>query len=911
MLVVAWAREKVARPAGESAPLEGRPDAEVSTDWRLPLWGEIAVVVGMCLIGLLFRIYRLDYLLWGMHGDEGEAATNAFSILKGEPISPFTTGWYAQPNVYYWAIAIGMKIFGQSIFGLRMSPVFFGMLALPFFYLLVRQMFGVRAAVLALGLFVGNAIFLQYSRMQFSNVTTPVFWVIGFYFLMRGLQSRRVLDFALSAFTAFFGLYFYNGARLIPFLVTGLFIYMAVTQRRFLKYYWRHLVVFAVAAFLVSAPFLGYYLDHQEEMNNRSQGMVIFNNMQIMQGQYGPPQPFVLPGGQVVPLPPEAYYLWRQLTTTLSIFTYQGSRPGDSIYGFTGEPIVTPIESALLVLGIAYAAWRWRDARFALLSIWFWGTVIAGGVLTTDAPYTPRIVGMIPTLPIFVMLPANKIIAEGVALWRSLPWAGKKVMFARLKLPDAWVQIALVCAIAIGLGYWNINNYFGKYLPNRWHYESGAATIGQTMLLQDRGPAYKFYEIGEYRALTLNNGTSRFMLMAYDIDGRDLTNLGDNLPFWDSKGKDVTFIFNNNMTSHLATVRAYYPEGDLENYGVYNTPQAFIYYTIPKEKIAAKQVTNLTYSSPDGEVKLSAKTPGIGTQYSPPPPGVSYPVVARWSGGLFAHEYAIYELRLQAPEGSSLKIDGREVLKAEGQAAVEGAVILARGLHRFNLEAKMSDSLERVSLEWRSGDPGATSKKWTTPSGVYLWDGPMGALLGEVYPFQADAVTGGLNVPLVGDDDSGAMSRRLDNALDWRDVGGFGDPTGRDWLSRTPITVRWTGSFVAGQTGDYSFSTFSNGDSGVWIDGQPVVLNTGEAARPANMATANPITLEAGLHTIEVRYNWENLDGALIVYMTPPGGQERIVMNGTMFGESSGVWLPGEVPDPPPSVVPMSLDGKE
>jgi 4-amino-4-deoxy-L-arabinose transferase-like glycosyltransferase len=897
LLLVAWARADATPPLQASPPDDSR-DAETATDWWVPRWVEAAFVVVICALALAFRLYNLDYLQWGIHGDEGEAATNAFDILDGNLVSPFTTGWYAQPNVYYWSIAAGLKVFGSSVFGLRMSTVVYSMLALPFFYLLVRRMFGVRAAFLATGMFASSVIYLHYSRVQFSNITTPVFWVIGFYFLFRGLQTRRMLDFALSAITSFFSFYFYNGSRILPFMLAAFFLYMVIFQRGFLRRYFRHLILFGVATYLVVAPFIGYYLDHQEEMNARTREKLIFSNPDIMQSIYGAPAPVMLPAGIEITPSTEVHYLWGQLNHTLSMFTYRATQ--SSIFGFTGEPIINFVESALLVLGVAMAAWRWRDARFALLLIWFWAPLVSGGVLTIEAPYSDRVVGMFPTIAIFVALTANKVIAEGVALWRGLRTARQQA--PRFRLAGAGVQIALVAAIIVGLGVWNLTSYFGRYLPNRWQREDSAQTLGQTLLVQEKGTAYKFYEIGEYRSLNFNNGTTRFVRMASHIDGRDLTNLGDNLPFWDSDGKDVIFIMNNTMLAQLAAIRAYYPEGTLQPYSIYNNPQAFLYYTIPKEQIAAKQVATVTYGATGSTQEMSAKVPGIGTEFSPSPPKGAYPVSARWSGGLFTPAYMTYTLKLEAPEHSTLVIDDRPVLTVMGAPAFETDVFMARGLHSFALSTTLANAAQYVSLQWRAGD-----EPWSTPTDTYLWDGPMGTLRGELYPYQADAVAGGLQVPLGGQSGADPVSRRLDSALDWRDVGGSGDPTGRDWLSHDALTARWRGTFIAPQEGEYIFDTFSNGDSGVWIDGQPVVLNTGEAARPAAKANG-AVELSAGQHSFEARYNWANMDGALVVYVTMPGSQEAVVVNGSMFTESSGVWLPGEVPDPPASNV--SLAGR-
>src|SRR5205814_9624682 len=123
----------------------------------------------------------------------------------------------------------------------------------------------------------------------------------------------------------------------------------------------------------------------------------------------------------------------------------------------------------------------------------------------------------------------------------------------------------------------------------------------------------------------------------------------------------------------------------------------------------------------------------------------------------------------------------------------------------------------------------------------------MVGLLGQIYQYQPDAVTGGLDVKpgTIGASPVPPLSRRIDNAFDWRDVIGASDPTGLDSLNKAPFTARWHGTFIAPKSGTYVFGTFSNGDSGVWIDKQTAVLNVGEPARPAQLVSGNGIELSA------------------------------------------------------------------
>lgn len=171
--------------------------------------------------------------------------------------------------------------------------------------------------------------------------------------------------------------------------------------------------------------------------------------------------------------------------------------------------------------------------------------------------------------------------------------------------------------------------------------------------------------------------------------------------------------------------------------------------------------------------------------------------------------------------------------------------------------------------------------------------------MSEVYPYQAEAVTSGLSF------DPGAVSppvsRRLDSILSWHGAQG-----NTDSISDIPFTARWRGKFVAASAGNYLFEAFNTNDCAIWLDGRQVALNTGLEPR-APKPLGSELYLAKGEHDIEIRYNWTNGWSIMDVLVTPPDG-ERVVANGSMFRPVTGVWLPGEVPDPAPATV--TLDRK-
>ena len=245
-----------------------------------------------------------------MHGDEGEAGMDALNILAGHWVSPFQTGWFGQSNFYYWALAITMGVFGTGLGGLRMFVALAGSLMILPFYPLVRQWFGVRVAIIAAVLLAVSDVAIHFSRQEFSNISTPLFLVTGFFFFFRGLRDRRLLNFGLAGYALSLTMYFYLGGRLTLILagafIAYLFVLMPLTRLPALYRGWREhqpespapgrlaaggaghagqraaiqhqLIVFALACVCFVTPWLGYFVDHQELWNERVNEKLIFNN---------------------------------------------------------------------------------------------------------------------------------------------------------------------------------------------------------------------------------------------------------------------------------------------------------------------------------------------------------------------------------------------------------------------------------------------------------------------------------------------------------------------------------------------------------------------------------------------------------------------------------------------------------
>lgn len=914
LLVAAFAGERPRLPR----PTRPTPkDIEDRTDLRISLRTEILLLLAIFALALGLRLYRLGDWTTGMHGDEGEAGMEALAILEGARVSPFRTGWFAQPNVYYWAIALTMKVFGTSLFGLRLFSVIAGMLMFPFFYALVRLWFGRRTALFASVFLAISDVTIHFTRIQLSNITTPVSLVVGFWFLFRGLRSLRPLDFVWSGYGFMLGLYFYNGARLTPVLVAAVLIYLfllmpalrvpgaakerrtldprlgraralrdaALGEARSVKRYAPPLLAFTIASVCLASPFAAYFLENRKEMSARVQEKVIFDpsNHVRMVEQHGarhdplflrihrpgskgvfPELPFTLgyePGGiRVADDGFWPYALWRQTTTTLSMLTYRGD--ASSIYTFTEEPVAKPIEAALIILGLAWAAWRWRDERMGVLSLWFWSAIFAGGVLTIDAPYPPRLVGILPCMAIFAALPLSKLSAEAVRILagKRRPSGARRLRWRSATVTSGGAVLGLLAFLTAQ----NIRDYYLRYLkPLPFTAVTGQAVFVRQMrraAASEGRPEPLFYNLGAHD-IYWGYGTNRFL--NHGTSGADMANPSQELPLLDEGGRDVVFLVWDNNRHYLGALRSYYPEGK-EGAFLYG-PRGkdhplFRFFRVRRDEIEARRSSQAIYLSARGPA-IERREPGLG-KAAAPPEGLTFPVEARWKSALIAPAFGRYRFALETPGRGILTVNGRTVLTLDpGKGRAEGVLLLARGPQEVEVLGTLFDSATPLSLRWSAGE--------SSPVPVerrFLWCCGGRGLLGEVRPVRPEAPAGQTSA---GEAGLPATLARVDGFLGMRDTASA--------LGAGALDAAWSGTLTVPRTGSYTFEVFSNGASAVFIDGRRVAQNTRPGPEAA-LSDTTAISLTAGPHQYDLRYSLRQGPGQLEAFWTPPGSQRQLLL---------------------------------
>jgi 4-amino-4-deoxy-L-arabinose transferase-like glycosyltransferase len=775
-------------------------------------WLLLAVAIGA---GIAFRLHLIGSLPYGIWFDEAQNGIVARRILEDPGYRPVFIGDATQlPALFFYVFALALKLIGHGVLALRLVATAAGILTLVFTYLLARELFDQRIAVLATFLLAVMRWHVNFSRFAMHGIFAPLFMAATFYFLVRGLKGKGVSNFVGAGVMMGVGLQGYYSFLLVPFIIAAVLLHHIIVARALA---WRRLVA-GVSAFVlvtaaVYAPVGIWALQHPDEFNRRAQTVTVTKDHSLRE---------------------VAQIVYRSARQHLLMFSSAGDRNGR--HNLPGAPMLDSITGCLFALGVGLALWRWRDPGHFLLLVWV-AVVLQGGIWSVDfeAPQGHRTLGLTPAVAMLAALPVG-------LLWRlarssereSHPAAARRWPTQLAVWALVGTAAVVTATVVVESGRHNFETYFGNQLRRAdvWpEYSTDVTLIGREMARL--GPGHDFWLattlIGQPTIEFITSEAVRRCAQPFHWI-RDLPARGD--------GTAVYFL-EWTKEGFFEWLKRLYPGGSFRSYSspAAGSPVMLYQAVIPGDAVKALRGLDAVYTPASGPA-LTRREMALDLDWSAGAPG-PLPLHAVWTGFLEAPEYREYRLVLEAPGELRLELDGERA--AEGSDRLELARSLYHGEHALRVEADI-DRPGPIRLSW-DGEPVPGDALFAYPLGGH-------GLLGAFF---------------TNDRWEGAPAH-----VELTPLLGFGYHTELTLVA--PLSVRWQGYLDVPGSGEYLIRLNANEEGSLAIDGREILrtpqANTGIEAR---------LDLTTGPHPIEVRLRNTGGSAAIFLSWTPPGGRTEII----------------------------------
>ena len=633
---------------------------------------EILAVGGLVLFGGLLRCVGLENLPAGIHGDETEFGMNALQVLRGNGANPFGTIFLGDPALFAYVEAPFVAVFGQTIMALRILAGLTGTLTLFACYVFTRDLFGIRIALFATAMLTVASAHIHFSRLGLNVPQIPLFAFASFWMIWRAYKTERGVWYLLAGMTAGAAIYFHFSGRLLAPMLGAFMLYLLVRSRRLSLAWVRDTALVALGAAMTMAPIVVHSIAQWHRFTEHVGGRLIWNQWDRAVAQHQTSDPVVI--------------IFQQIKINLLAFVSR--QDSSEFFTYTGAPLAIGLIAPLLILGLALALARLNDPRYALLAIWFWPFVVLGGALTADPPQFHRL---------HPALPAGLIGAALALEWLIVTWTRAPSRIARP------VMVGLASLLIALAGTIDLAWYFGPWArAYPW-----AEVTAQARTIAALGPSYQVFNVGRPHVFVVH-GNTRYL--AEGVNPRDLGDAAFDLPS-PPLARPLAFTVNPGLSHYLPVIRELYPAGT-------NTP-----VERPAGKLLLTQVVvpaeRAVEPWPAGQ-GLSVEVRPAGSS-SPSGRGVDRLVASRlmnnrapvsdrafgvtWRGQLIAPRNGAYQIELITDGASSLRIDGREVLKADATPErLSPRVVglnLSAGPHALELEYRYERGPGTIELLWK------------------------------------------------------------------------------------------------------------------------------------------------------------------------------------------------------------------
>ena len=159
------------------------------------------ILIIVLIIGVFLRFYRLNGFVTFL-GDQGRDAIILKRILTGEHFPaigpPTSVGQVYLGPFYYYFIAPWLLLFNFNPIGLAVGVAIFSSLYLLINYLIVKELFDKKIALVSTILLGFSSVLIDFSRFSWNPNLLPLFTLLTIYLVIKSLKTNKWYYFALS-----------------------------------------------------------------------------------------------------------------------------------------------------------------------------------------------------------------------------------------------------------------------------------------------------------------------------------------------------------------------------------------------------------------------------------------------------------------------------------------------------------------------------------------------------------------------------------------------------------------------------------------------------------------------------------------------------------------------------------------
>ena len=657
---------------------------------------EILALVAIVGLALWVRLFEFGDLppSGGLAYEEAQTGGIAYRIIHGglRPIEFALTNYTA---------ALGFRLFGYDAAGLRTPFLILSIASVGLFYVLLRQLVSMPAALFASALFALNRWHAFGSGIADETFLGSSVAILAVLLLLVYLRSHNGLALvALGLVTGALN-YEYVSYRLVPYLIVGVLIGVALWRAarvpearkqpsrviRILVRGWAHAGAFVIALFIAVSPLIvpslhgdGTYFEAFRRHHGETADTVFFG---LLPSDW--PTKVKWTAEVFLPFGPDEY------TVPLPL-------------GFSGEHLLDPLTGSLALIAMAWCVLTVHKPYRLFFVLWLIPGLFVGGVIPVKF-LVPKLTGLLPAM--FVCI-AFLIDDTTRLLDRRLP------AFPRLPGARPLALAVLGLGLLAWAGYVNVDALHRQ--SNRFDVRVAFADPQYAMCslaseLPDSTDVYLWSELGPTHRLL--SGRDDYAWICRGFTGRALNSPSEMWPLEVHDERQAAFVYVDEPLAGgdpVDAALAGYPElaltADQLHFGTYGIRA----YTLSAADLRARQGLLATFFEQGNALPGPSRIerPGLFVAGG----AMAWPAGAQrveWSGQLLAREAGRYGLGYEGRYPAVVTVDGQVTYRLQGLRVENNRVDLAAGWHTIEISAARG-MIERVPpLQWLNPNGGRTA----------------------------------------------------------------------------------------------------------------------------------------------------------------------------------------------------------